>query len=92
MLALCQNRAQHHMVMYGCGIGLQSVRMCAGDGKTGILGSSMAMVYECGPWTGCEHGLNCPQAVTQRVGSPARFMSLITACRQPTWTLNLRGP
>ena len=53
--------------------------MCAGDGKTGILGSSMAMVYECGPWAGCQHGLNCPQAVTQRVGSSICPMSLIRA-------------
>ena len=26
----------------------------------------MAVVYECGPWTGCKLGLKCPQAVTQR--------------------------
>ena len=28
----------------------------------------MAMVYECGPWTGCKDGVKCLQAVTQRVG------------------------
>ena len=59
-------------------------RASAGDGKTGILGSSMAMVYECGPWTGCEHGLDCPQAVTQRVGTSACLTSLIRAWHQAT--------
>ena len=40
-----------------------------GDGKTGILARMpMAMVYECGPWTGCKDGKKCLQAVTQRVG------------------------
>ena len=65
------------MVMHASGINLKSLRMRAGDGKTGILGSSMAMVYECGPWTGCQHGLSCPQAVTQRVGSSVCLTNLI---------------
>ncbi len=47
----------------------QGIWDVAGDGKTGILARMpMAMVYECGPWTGCKDGAKCLQAVTQRVG------------------------
>ena len=47
------------------------VLAAAADSTTGILARMpMAMVYECGPWTGCKDGINCPQAVTQRASSP----------------------
>ncbi|CAL5218970.1 g724 [Coccomyxa viridis] len=50
----------------------------AGDGKTGILARMpMAMVYECGPWTGCKDGKKCLQAVTQR-GCPWRLELFMT--------------
>lgn len=58
----------------------------AGDGKTGILGSSMAMLYECGPWTGCQHGLTCPQAVTQQVRSSACLTTLPRTGHPAIWT------
>jgi [histone H3]-lysine9 N-trimethyltransferase EHMT len=36
------------------------------NGKLIQLREALPVVYECGPWTGCPLGKNCPQAVTQQ--------------------------
>ena len=36
------------------------------NGKLLQLREALPVLYECGPWTGCSLGKNCPQAVTQR--------------------------
>lgn len=32
-----------------------------------MLPATAAMVFECGPWTGCPDGVECMYALTQRV-------------------------
>ena len=36
------------------------------NGKLVQLREALPVVYECGPWTGCPLGRNCPQATTQQ--------------------------
>ena len=38
----------------------------AKGGRPQLRRYALPVVYECGPWTGCPLGTECPQAATQR--------------------------
>ena len=57
---------------------------CPSDGKgLPLLERPLAIVYECGPWTGCQLGAACPQSVTQRVSTPTCHVDRVGLLDQP---------